>query len=746
MKKPLVSAPQTLPPGSIGYESLMSALAECGSSAPELLPAVEFHSSIMGKSICDDYKALKYIVTHKEDAVINHWREMSSEQRRQTLLTVYPQILHSHHCDYELYGDILARARNSTQVAKSLDPMRWPYLNTVDLQRVDALPMYIRARGRNAPWNFALSELQHCSFHTKRFQTVEEMTAWMCEALEDTKDNIDQHEARLDVPDTVQRMSGFVVQFTEKPFAKSYGRVTDVSSRSKINSVDLPVWHGLQTLRTQQHIYRFLLGCCRHLCQVFKIDLSAPSLPKASTLVRLPPGIDKSQSSFADAAALAPYQSTTSIDVSRLVNYVEAMANESNDHIVALREDHENLDQYVRTCWEHQSATKPGECQSHTFKAEFIRRILTEIITEAFFLADVWHELHARLSSIGDIDQTLPISDAQLDRIIELEDFTGTITRKLVNMTYRKWSASPTKMKQSIQHAMAGTVPVYSDALQEKIEDNPMLYRGALSVFRIFEETLSAADESSRTAACLYSTLHRLDTLIRTDPIARSTVSAYTAMSLSQLSIQNFPSSLQKLQTPLSSNAETVVVSTQPQALSPTRTAPSVPIFEPTRQEPTAATPITEPLISAVKTKKTKRKAQSESSISQPASEPPPHHHLASPHPPRTRPTFPLTSRDHTVFRSLFHIATPKSSGPAKAIKWKDFQRAMCSVGFGAEKLMGSAWQFWPGDALKALGVTGKVQIHEPHPEHELRATEARKFGRRLFSQYGWDGDMFELA
>ncbi|KAF1838416.1 hypothetical protein BDW02DRAFT_489169 [Decorospora gaudefroyi] len=101
---------------------------------------------------------------------------------------------------------------------------------------------------------------------------------------------------------------------------------------------------------------------------------------------------------------------------------------------------------------------------------------------------------------------------------------------------------------------------------------------------------------------------------------------------------------------------------------------------------------------------------------------------------------FHLSARAHKVFKTLFH--SPLSHEHPGDIRWQDFLHAMVAVGFSAQKLQGSAWQFTPRD----LDVGQPIQLHEPHPTHKLPFTWARRFGRRLARTYGWRGDMFLCA
>ncbi|KAK3989624.1 hypothetical protein QBC44DRAFT_327308 [Cladorrhinum sp. PSN332] len=101
--------------------------------------------------------------------------------------------------------------------------------------------------------------------------------------------------------------------------------------------------------------------------------------------------------------------------------------------------------------------------------------------------------------------------------------------------------------------------------------------------------------------------------------------------------------------------------------------------------------------------------------------------------------TFPVDARALKVFRTLFF--NPDITSTPGEIPWTDFLHAMTSLGFLAQKLYGSVWQFQP----TKLDVERAIQFHEPHPKGKIPFREARRHGRRLERAYGWLGPMFVL-
>lgn len=100
---------------------------------------------------------------------------------------------------------------------------------------------------------------------------------------------------------------------------------------------------------------------------------------------------------------------------------------------------------------------------------------------------------------------------------------------------------------------------------------------------------------------------------------------------------------------------------------------------------------------------------------------------------------FAVDARSLKVFRTLFYI--PSIANTPGEISWTDFLHAIVSVGFSAEKLYGSVWQF---QNLRDSD-RSRIQFHEPHPTGKIPFFKARRFGRKLAMRYGWDGSSFVL-
>ena len=96
-----------------------------------------------------------------------------------------------------------------------------------------------------------------------------------------------------------------------------------------------------------------------------------------------------------------------------------------------------------------------------------------------------------------------------------------------------------------------------------------------------------------------------------------------------------------------------------------------------------------------------------------------------------------LRDPHYTTIRALW------TNEQLKDVPWKDFLRAMACVGFGLQKLGGSAWLFTPP---AHFNFKHSIYMHEPHPSKSMYPEQASWRGRVLTRRYGWDKNTFILA
>ncbi|KAL9038396.1 MAG: hypothetical protein Q9180_003163 [Flavoplaca navasiana] len=96
----------------------------------------------------------------------------------------------------------------------------------------------------------------------------------------------------------------------------------------------------------------------------------------------------------------------------------------------------------------------------------------------------------------------------------------------------------------------------------------------------------------------------------------------------------------------------------------------------------------------------------------------------------------PVRKKAFNTFATLFGKPLLADRTPGE-LPWTDFKKAMVNVGFGAEKLQGSAWLF--------ESKYGSIIFHEPHPQSKLPMHGARRIARRLNRNFGWTAETFVL-
>ncbi|EHK18340.1 uncharacterized protein TRIVIDRAFT_172676 [Trichoderma virens Gv29-8] len=102
-------------------------------------------------------------------------------------------------------------------------------------------------------------------------------------------------------------------------------------------------------------------------------------------------------------------------------------------------------------------------------------------------------------------------------------------------------------------------------------------------------------------------------------------------------------------------------------------------------------------------------------------------------------PLIPVDKRALKVFRVLFY--NPDVTSSPGEVPWNDFIHAMVCIGFSAQKLQGSIWQF----SRLNHGGHQTILFHEPHPHKKVPFCAARSIGWRLNRHFQWSLESFVL-
>ncbi|TGO44513.1 hypothetical protein BCON_0505g00060 [Botryotinia convoluta] len=144
-----------------------------------------------------------------------------------------------------------------------------------------------------------------------------------------------------------------------------------------------------------------------------------------------------------------------------------------------------------------------------------------------------------------------------------------------------------------------------------------------------------------------------------------------------------------------------------------------------------------------VKTKSKKAKSKTRGS-SQPLTQPEAQPENLEPQPHVEQSKVKIPHHLMRVFNTLFF--QPGQNNTPGDVPWVEFLKAMVEMGFAAQKLYGSVWQFTPvsKEAAVKTGAEKSIQFHELHPGVKINFVVARRMGRRLMRSFGWWGGMFE--
>ncbi|KAL7903771.1 hypothetical protein GGI35DRAFT_472872 [Trichoderma velutinum] len=150
------------------YSSPVNFFNAIGRPAPKLPSAVEVRAEAKERAtaIFDNYELLKAILLRHESTIQRRWTKKSRQQRINILLKAWPGMTPNHRPDYEAFR----RAGSELQlIAKSeKDSFMWPYINQEDLSEAQPLLLLLKARGREIPSSFAAAdyEAMHLGIYT----------------------------------------------------------------------------------------------------------------------------------------------------------------------------------------------------------------------------------------------------------------------------------------------------------------------------------------------------------------------------------------------------------------------------------------------------------------------------------------------------------------------------------------------------------------------------------------------------
>ncbi|KAF3049382.1 hypothetical protein E8E11_008819 [Didymella keratinophila] len=274
--------------------------------AADMLAAPEYHTVNLSHNICDDFQMLDAITLRYEAQIIDRWTKKTFTQRKKMLLAAWPGMAKEHRPDREEYAE---RSWLSPKDATVAEHIVQPFINQEDFIESNTLLVFLHARGRMPPWEFAASKLEFSLKHSWFFGGCED-TTWCT---------------------TTQ------IQFTENMKPNTYDDKYSFCAR-----------RGFQMLLMQKRILAFLHTCARQLLSD-KSDKVLLDAPIQDPPINIHPVEDESKDyeSFTDMLLKAPCQGM------KLDELLATSSNElyypehevrTSDTVEAMRTAEQNLD------------------------------------------------------------------------------------------------------------------------------------------------------------------------------------------------------------------------------------------------------------------------------------------------------------------------------------------------------------------------------------------------------------------
>ncbi|KAK3713180.1 cell agglutination protein Mam3 [Vermiconidia calcicola] len=338
---------------------------------PKNLPIDEIksHAAAFSTSILKDWTTLNAIVKRFEATIQKRWVKKSSKQKRDILLTAWPDMANTHRPDFIGFRSVLKTAPRSRTLPSAA--FLWPYINLEDLQQRHLLLIFLNSRGRNLPETFVTGDLR-AAHRGEGWKGTDASPIEEC----------------------------FHMAFNGQHTPRTYGWPVPCDS---ISCTRQTIWHdtqnGLLVLEIQQRIYAFLLACTKLILHDINPGqyLLAPHQPCPP----LPQALCSEWPSLSAHMLEMPYRMPEKPDVNRLKYLVSARRAAAEDHIWLLREDPGYFVENLREWREHDQDSFKHQCPSGW------RMVARNMISDAFTYFRYWDWIYRRLAALPPVNQQL---------------------------------------------------------------------------------------------------------------------------------------------------------------------------------------------------------------------------------------------------------------------------------------------------------------------------------------------------
>ncbi|KAG0272108.1 hypothetical protein BGZ95_012158 [Linnemannia exigua] len=463
--------------------------------------------------IFKDWTLLNHIVQRQETTIQKRWLKKTREQRKNILLSAWPNMSASHRPDMAAF--FREKSRSATAFREAY---LWPHVNQEDLLKPKLFLIFLNARARNFPSAFSAADLQSFRF------------------------------ANTSGKVTAAFLNEYTVMFTGRNTPETYGQVyswddhTDAASWLFSNRGVHP-GYGLQILEVQERVYHFLLECCLQILH----DMPRESLMVDDSPIESEPpalSIDEGRSnSLAAVAAMTPYRLPASLDLTRLQGLVAAKRSAMEDHIWSLREDPSYFADSVLDMKEHRQELLPDtKGRQHSLmkphpSKRFWDRVAVGVVSEAYFYLEIWNDLHSQIGKVmflqqkyeGDIKYDDDLPNELLQAFLELEFSLNEYVKGPIQILKTIVVASPPL------RALFARLPEEGTSNIQVVQKPGSTWDKTQSRLIWLFQTLW--DEQLRHLCGLHPILDEMERLVENDPKARNLFSSQVASMIADLSL-----------------------------------------------------------------------------------------------------------------------------------------------------------------------------------------------------------------
>ena len=343
---------------------------------PKIVSAAEVRQEAADRSVnlLQNWDLLRGIIERHEPTIQRRWSKKSRQQRITLLLEEWPSMPPTHRPDFDAFRRETPEQQGVNTIYR--DWYMFPYVNQEDLSKPKALLLFLNARARCHPSDFAGADGE--AMHLGR---------------------VSQAIVPIFLNLHVMLLNGVTTP-------SEYGKLLHI-----YDCADAADWlyhriqylpgEGLLILEAQEKLLDFLVRCCQHILHDIPpstlLSTEYPMRPESAMLAETEAtGFD----SLAAMASEAPYRSPVQIHFNRIISLLEARQSAAEDHLLSVREDPGYfVDQQLQLKEHRTEILKDTLGQPHpVFRMKgghetFWSRVLGSSVGDAYLGLEIWCEL-----------------------------------------------------------------------------------------------------------------------------------------------------------------------------------------------------------------------------------------------------------------------------------------------------------------------------------------------------------------